>query len=392
MADPTRAAGREVERARRDIEALARSGHDTAAFADATRRVIEDLVPHSAACVVSLDPTTLLLTGSYKFGLLAGRDDLDQLWATIEYGNDEPTALCALAYCDPPAGSLHSRPGGLAASLRGRRLLEPFGFADEVRMVARHNGHCWGAVNLFRVSAEPPFSDDEVRTLASLSEAVSAGLRAGLLVRRAGCDDAAATPMSSNRGVHHGPAVLVVDAEGRQRRVSPGTGDLLAELTNERNRAPAASLIEALAQRARRCASGASELPARFRVRRADGSWLVAHAAPLVAEDRTTDEVVVTVEEARPPEIVPLLVAAFDLSAREQEVTLLVLQGHSTKAIAGALHMSGYTVQDHLKAIFEKANVRSRRELVSRVFFEQYAPRLGEQLVASVEPPPAGAV
>ena len=74
-----------------------------------------------------------------------------------------------------------------------------------------------------------------------------------------------------------------------------------------------------------------------------------------------------------------MIADAYGLTERERAVTQLVAKGLPTQEIAGELHLSPYTIQDHLKAIFEKVDVSSRGELVARLFFDHYAPRLVSQ-------------
>lgn len=104
------------------------------------------------------------------------------------------------------------------------------------------------------------------------------------------------------------------------------------------------------------------------------GAWVVLHGAAL----RTGPDprVAVIVEPAHPARITELLMSAYELTDREQEVTRLVLQGSSTAQIATRLVLSPHTVQQHLKSIFDKTGVRSRRDLVGTVFFAHYEPRL----------------
>ncbi|HEX7147066.1 MAG TPA: helix-turn-helix transcriptional regulator [Actinomycetota bacterium] len=75
----------------------------------------------------------------------------------------------------------------------------------------------------------------------------------------------------------------------------------------------------------------------------------------------------------QPPRAVPPRGLAAE---REQHVTRLVLQGDSTAEIAERLVVSVHTVQQHLKGVFGKTGVRRRRDLVGKVFFAHYEPRV----------------
>ena len=72
----------------------------------------------------------------------------------------------------------------------------------------------------------------------------------------------------------------------------------------------------------------------------------------------------------------PSIASAYGLTERERAVTRLVARGLATAEIGAELHLSPWTVQDHLKAIFAKVGVRSRGELVARLFFPDDAPEL----------------
>jgi DNA-binding CsgD family transcriptional regulator len=357
-----------------DIDAVSRSGLDLSTFLDEAIASIGRAVDHVGSCVATIDPSTLLLTSTLKYGDLRGRDELDHEWGLLEFGTEEPTSFGELAHRAVPAVATRMQD---PSSSRLNDFMRPgFGYTDELRVVVRDRGQVWGGVALFRGADAPAFSEAEVELMAQLSAPLCAGLRAGMLTRTA--TGQCRTP--------DGPAVLIVDGDDRVQQYSAGAEAWLEEfLTSDTGTSPS-GILAGLVGAARRYAAGAAARPPRCRVRSRSGMWMVLNASPMSPRgdvEAGKGDVVVTLDEARPPEIVPLVVAAFDLTQRERDVTQLVLQGLDTKDLAASMHLSRYTVQDHLKSIFEKAGVRSRRELIARIYFDQYVPRMGTELAPS---------
>jgi DNA-binding CsgD family transcriptional regulator len=359
-------------RARSDIDVTSRAGLPLDRFMDEAATVLRSVVPCIAACLATLDPGTAMITSVRKIGELENSNSSDLAWAQIEYGSDDITATRAILASRRVAVGVHEATGGdVSRSVRMAQLLLPVhDFHDEARVVFADRTGAWGTVSMFRGGDDPTFTPDEVAFLASVATAFTRGIRTGLLAR-AGLQDAAAGT---------GPAVIIFDAQDHVTQSTPGAQAQLERMSTSAGRGDPLTMVQALVSAARRMMRGQLDYVPRIRVRTSDGVWLVLHAAPLNSESGPAGSIVVTIEEARPQEVVDLVAAAFGLTARERDVTGMVLRGADTKAIAAAMHVSPYTVQDHLKSIFDKAQVASRRELVARVYVDQYATRLGHEV------------
>ena len=97
------------------------------------------------------------------------------------------------------------------------------------------------------------------------------------------------------------------------------------------------------------------------------GCLIAAHALQTASHRTSTQTIAITVRSAPLDDILGLVCRAFRLSTRERELVTLVAQGKETPAIAELMAISRYTVQDHLKSIFDKLGVHSRLELVTQL-------------------------
>ncbi|MEZ4671954.1 MAG: helix-turn-helix transcriptional regulator [Anaerolineae bacterium] len=240
-------------------------------------------------------------------------------------------------------------------SQRYRDMLVPLAMEDELRAVFVAGGACWGTLCLHRENKKLRYTPAETNFLASLVPHIADGLRKALLLE---------SPLQNE--TPDGPGVLILADDFSIVTMTAVAAYWLAELIGmeggERGTLPltvrsVASGLQAL----ERGLAGADFVP-KVRLRTRTGQWLMLYASRLLCTG-TPSHISVTMEAARPEELAPLIMQAYQLTRRESEITRCVLQGWLTAEIAARLFISPNTVQDHLKAIFEKVGVNSRGNL-----------------------------
>ena len=354
------------ERAIDRIGSLAAEGLDLRAFWGRAAEVISSVVPHyMAPCWFTLDPASLLVTSHYDHGQIP---DLPAEWLAHEYYGEDVHDMVGVARSERGVSTLHEASGGDPShSWRWQVNMQYGGDQELLAALRTAGGDAWGILGLYREPDRPLFDAYELDFLREVSSSLAEGARRGLLIGEAAEPD---TPEA--------PGLVVLDAHWDVESLTPGTERWLAELPDgdweRRGKLPPSIL--SVAGRALRASQGANAPGevALARVLSNEGRWMVLHGLSLVAGG--AHRVAVIVEPAHPARITPLLMDAYGLTAREQDVTRLVLCGDSTAQIADRLCVSQHTVQQHLKSVFEKTGVRSRRELVGKVFFAHYEPRV----------------
>ena len=361
-----------ARRARREIVRLAHTRSDSFELRQAVAIRLRKHVPFDAFCWWTTDPATLFLTTSVAEWWEMPSAECLEIHRN-EYLEPDFSKFRELARARTPAASLSQATGGKPElSSRYRGMMRPDGFEAELRASQVVDGACWGALALYRRGDSPGFEQREIEFVARLGPHLAEGLRTSLLVAAIDRQD-----------VTGATGLVVLDAEGRITALTAGAARWVDEIHGTvGRRRPEHRLSEAIWAVASlaRSLENDDEVPRlpRARVRTQSGEWLLVHAARLEREDDSMGEIAVTIEPARPVQVASLLVRAYGLSERETDVVKGVLQGLSTEQIAEAIYLSPYTVQDYLKSVFDKVGVRSRRELVAKMFAEQHWPHYGD--------------
>jgi DNA-binding CsgD family transcriptional regulator len=355
---------------------LTRAGRRIAALAAEqlpTQRLVEEIAEElrgamsvDALLMAAADPDTLLALGA---GVVRGMPHTvcAPFW---EYEFEVPdfNKFSDLARGSRQVADLHAATGGRPErSARWRELRTLMDADAELRATFNAGGRGWGFLHLNRGGAARGFSDEEVAFVERIAPVVGRALRLSLISHPAATAGA------------RGPGMAIIDAANRLVSATPEAVAWFDDLESVyRIHDPVfgvdvPSEVTVAAQEARaRAAADPGAAATRTRARTRSGVWLLIHASCLRGAGGSGADAAVVIEPARASEVATLIVDAYELTPREVDVTRALARGLTTNEIAGELHLSRYTVQDHLKSVYEKAGVSSRGELVAKMFADHH--------------------
>jgi DNA-binding CsgD family transcriptional regulator len=345
-----------------DLERLALRAPTRAEFFDGAAARLKRAVPFDGACWQTHDPGSDLITQHR----LQDIEDRFPVLAHNEYGVEDVNKFEQLARSRRKAATISEATAGHPErSPRFRDLLTPGGFGPELRGAFVADGSNWGSVIMIRHAGQPEFQDHEVDLISDASALFARAVRRGLVAEACESPDPPADA----------PAVIELDPGGDLISASSSADALLAELSGTTPEAgPRSPSIHAIASATRRTLAGADRSLPSATVKTPAGTWLVLHGG--VLGNTRPDSVAVFIQRAHPTLVAPVLLKAYGLTPREQQVTQLMLRGATTIQAAQRLQISPHTVNDHMKSIFEKTGARTRAELSATVFFGEHLPRI----------------
>lgn len=343
-----------------DMTAEAERAEDALALFNRVSARLRRRLRFDSAVWAATDPDSGLITAPMLVEGLGPSERCGEYWES-ELLEENVAPFRELARAPVPAIGLCAATGDLPArSARYRRLLEAQGVGDELRAVLRLGDRSWAVVSLFRNGEAARFGPEDTALLAELSRPLALRLRRFT------------RPPESGGAEPPPPGLVLFDGSGEATSINDEARRHLALLPEGPSLPSPLGIrlpiwVAATAMQARAVAEGRDKGSARMRIRTVEGRWLTCHASTLTGPGGSPGPIALVIEPAAAADLVGLFAGAYGLTPRELEIARLVARGRSTASIAAVLFISPHTVRDHLKAVFTKAEVSTRGELVARL-------------------------
>ncbi|MHA7290124.1 helix-turn-helix transcriptional regulator [Arthrobacter sp. MDT3-24] len=307
-------------------------------------------------------PDELPLLIRLKYLTLAGR------WTRLAISPSPVTTLLRETAGDP------------SRSLVWDGLMRRYGVTDVLFAVLADKHGRWGWLDLWRTAQDDPFTADEVGYIAAVVHEVTPALRKAVS-RQFVVDGSGGPRPVGHKAVRAGAsaiggsprpdlpqqAVLTLDADmavvGGTASVEEWLG-LLQAGPRPFQRVPAEVLNVAAQLLARE--AGVDDHPASARVHLGSGQWALLQASRMDSTGAAaTPPLAVTIQACPPAARLDMFARSFGLTTRQRELFELAASGADTNAMAVALGIGAYTVQDQFKQIFDTCGVHTRATLLA---------------------------
>lgn len=328
------------------LREVGREASAPAEFASAIMDAVFDAVPFDGYCLFGTDPLSGIRSFMYS---RHGLDGVAEQLTYNEFVEKDANRYRDLSTAARPIGVMSAADPQGRGSTRMHDMLRPAGFGSELRLVLRSSGWVFGGVSLFRATGARPFSDSDEQRALDLEPGLSWAVRRHPMRTTPG----PAAPMATG--------VILINPSNRVLAQTAAADRWLDELCiggpDEMTPADHMRMVLDVANAAR-----TSKCHAVCRIRTATGRWLLVEAGPLQGSPAET---AVTLKTADSASLLPAAAAWFGLTTRERDVLVALSLGKPAKHIARDLALAVPTVNAHLQAIYRKADVTGREQLLA---------------------------
>ncbi|QNE14138.1 helix-turn-helix transcriptional regulator [Pseudarthrobacter sp. NBSH8] len=375
-------AGRPWRRSLERIRLIGDSAPDHHSLRTAVIAELGRVLPFSAFVWPISDPLTA--TGISPIARIPCPDELPLL-IRLKYLTPAGRWTRLAISTSPATTLLRETAGNPSRSLVWNGLMKRYGVTDVLFAVLADKHGCWGWLDLWRTAQDDPFTAEEVGYIAAVTREVMPALRRSiarqfLMEVPGGRDPVGRDPVGQEvvragaSAIDGGPrpdlpqqAVLTLDADLAVVGGTASVGEWLGLLQPGPRpfQRVAAEVFNVAAQLLAREA-GVDRHPPSARVHIGSGQWALIQASRMDSTGTAAiPPLAVTIQACPPGARLDMFARSFGLTTRQRELFELAASGADTNAMADALGIGAYTVQDQFKQIFETCGVHSRATLLA---------------------------